>query len=566
MTQYYSRIDATLNGDVYNIPFSYMKESEISVYINDEPITAWEFLNESQIKINEMASEIPAGAIVSIRRTTDITKKVVDYTNQSMLNRENLNKSQDQLINSVQEIYDNNIQFEIDIGNKLTEVNEAAKLIKSTLETVEQSVETSEQQALIATEQATLATEKTNEVKTNHEQAITEITNLKNNTTDEFTNLVDNRVHEIQNLSDEIKNNAEDIINRVGISMFDTILKDHILTYEETKGLALQGTYVYKEAIAGSRYGYPDFYNKCLEEYQEATSTETVNDVEVKVHSNGHKFYNISDKDSINNFFNSMGYAWFYGIDTENERIFLPRNNYYAISGISESTPVVGNGLALGLTNGTSNYTLGSNSSGNVPGQLNNTFGSMVGTAGSAFPVTPANVSVGVTTDSNYSGLIAKTSNIFQFDEKKHLYICVGNTTNYEGISDVVNQGMEILEQVAQKVNVDGTNLNSEGKSLISGFAMPSDKYEDLTLGATETIYTAPANGWVAINKTSTGASQFLEIASITGGVASKVFSVASGQNFQISIPVRKGVRFMVAYSFGGTTHKFRFIYAEGEQ
>ena len=56
-----------------------MKESEISVYINDEPITAWEFLNESQIKINEMPSEIPADAIVSIRRTTDITKKVVCF-------------------------------------------------------------------------------------------------------------------------------------------------------------------------------------------------------------------------------------------------------------------------------------------------------------------------------------------------------------------------------------------------------------------------------------------------------------------------------------------------------
>ena len=60
---------------------------------------------------------------------------------------------------------------------------------------------------------------------------------------------------------------------KTGLVLFDTILKDHILTYEETKGLALQGTWVYKEAIAGSRYGYPDFYNKCLEEYNEAIET-----------------------------------------------------------------------------------------------------------------------------------------------------------------------------------------------------------------------------------------------------------------------------------------------------
>ena len=45
---------------------------------------------------------------------------------------------------------------------------------------------------------------------------------------------------------------------------------------------------------------------------------------------------------------------------------------------------------------------------------------------------------------------------------KKLLYICVGNTTNYEGLTDVVNQGMEILEQVNQgiesRVKLDGSN------------------------------------------------------------------------------------------------------------
>ena len=111
-----------------------------------------------------------------------------------------------------------------------------------------------------------------------------------------------------------------------GLQMFDTILKDHVLTYEESKGLALQGTYVYKEAIAGSRYGYADFYNKVIEEYNEATETETVNSVNVKVHSNGHKFYDISQKDQVDEIFTSTGMAWMYGIDQENERVFLPRD------------------------------------------------------------------------------------------------------------------------------------------------------------------------------------------------------------------------------------------------
>ena len=200
MTQYYSRIDATLNGDVYNIPFSYMKESEISVYINDEPITAWEFLNESQIKINEMPSEIPADAIVSIRRTTDITKKVVDYTNQSMLKKENLNLSQNQLLNAIQEVYDNNVSFEIgasaqiatnkaetdaqieankkdtdnqiatfeaDINATIEEVTEAAAKINELEDAVDRattSAENAEQAANLATQEAAKAIDKANEL------------------------------------------------------------------------------------------------------------------------------------------------------------------------------------------------------------------------------------------------------------------------------------------------------------------------------------------------------------------------------------------------------------------
>ena len=57
----------------------------------------------------------------------------------------------------------------------------------------------------------------------------------------------------------------------LGLSLFDIVTKDHILTFEESAGLGLQGTYVYKTAVPGSRYGYPDFYAKCVEEMTAAT-------------------------------------------------------------------------------------------------------------------------------------------------------------------------------------------------------------------------------------------------------------------------------------------------------
>ena len=53
------------------------------------------------------------------------------------------------------------------------------------------------------------------------------------------------------------------------------------------------------------------------------------------VHSNGHIYYDISDKSVVDTFFNAMGAAWFYGIDETNERVFLPRNIYFFKSATS---------------------------------------------------------------------------------------------------------------------------------------------------------------------------------------------------------------------------------------
>lgn len=68
-----------------------------------------------------------------------------------------------------------------------------------------------------------------------------------------------------------------------GFSFFDVVEKDHILSFEESMGFGLLGTYVYKEPVAGSRYGYPDFYNECVA--QKSTEGNTLlalkNNVEV---------------------------------------------------------------------------------------------------------------------------------------------------------------------------------------------------------------------------------------------------------------------------------------------
>ncbi len=344
------------------------------------------------------------------------------------------------------------------------------------------------------------------------------------------------------------------------IQMFDTILKDYLLNYEETKGLALQGTYVYKEAIAGSRYGYPNFYNKCLEERNTATATQVTlsgSTITMYVASNGHQYYDIANKDVVDTFFETMGSAWFYGVDTENERIFLPRNNFFE-QAIGDTTEV-GKSIEAGLPNITGSASYRSD-------LTSGAFGKYQGTAYglSASSSSPNCINF----DASLSNPIYGNSDTVQPNAvKKLLYICVGNTTNYEGLTDVVNQGMEILEQVNQgiesRVNLDATNLNTQGKSLIASYGMPSNKYINLTLGAGGTTYTAPANGWFALAKECSN-GQFIYMG-VSNGISTQVWGAGAGY-VQSYLPVLKGNVVNVNYTASGATAFFRFHYAEGDK
>lgn len=122
MTQYYSRVDYNYAGDSnFTIPFSYIDKTDIHVYINDTLISTWTWLNDSQINIS---STLSTGDTISIRRITPIDEKIVTYQNMSMvLNDDNLNLSQDQILDAVQEMYDNNVTFQIDVNAQIDEID-----------------------------------------------------------------------------------------------------------------------------------------------------------------------------------------------------------------------------------------------------------------------------------------------------------------------------------------------------------------------------------------------------------------------------------------------------------
>lgn len=98
----------------------------------------------------------------------------------------------------------------------------------------------------------------------------------------------------------------------------------------------------------------------------------------------------------------------------------------------------------------------------------------------------------------------------------------------------------------------------------ISGLGMPSDKHINLTLGASGTRYTAPANGYFYVNKQSGGTNLYMVLTNETSGFNVGTVYAVNAQ-FRTHIAVRKGDVVKVDYSMTGTTNGFVFFYAEGE-
>ena len=149
----------------------------------------------------------------------------------------------------------------------------------------------------------------------------------------------------------------------------------------------------------------------------------------------------------------------------------------------------------------------------------------------------------------------------YYFDYKNNYYHRPDGTQKTS--TDVVTMSTTTngIQTFEPKLTFRAVDYND--KSEVSGWSMPSDRFIDLTLGASGAEYTAPANGWVYIRKTVTASNQYLSITA--SSLATRSTSSASNNPLVVYAPVRKGSIFTINYSAGGDTNTFRFIYAEGE-
>ena len=171
----------------------------------------------------------------------------------------------------------------------------------------------------------------------------------------------------------------------------------------------------------------------------------------------------------------------------------------------------------------------------------------------------------GSTSTPNYTTDINTTSTVQPQTIKGYYYIVVATSTKTDIEVDIDN----VVTDLNGKADTDLNNVTDTAKVMISGYSLPSNKFINLTLGASGTTYTAPANGWITLRKIAnsdgSAGDKYIDIYNRTSAIAAHNNGAYSFQ-FICTIPALKGDIIQINYNATGKTILFRFIYAEGNK
>nr|DAQ09824.1 MAG TPA: hypothetical protein [Caudoviricetes sp.] len=115
-----------------------------------------------------------------------------------------------------------------------------------------------------------------------------------------------------------------------------------------------------------------------------------------------------------------------------------------------------------------------------------------------------------------------------------------------------------------------GVQISGATNEYIAHMAMPSDKSIDLTLGASGTIYTAPADGWFTA---AVSGITLLECAGNAPNTSSPFYGCNTSTTtpdenlyLRLSLPVSKGQTIFINYTGTAITKLLKFVYAKGAE
>jgi hypothetical protein len=131
----YSYIEYTAGGSAtFNIPFEYINQSEIEVFVDGTAAT-FTFTSANTVNVTPTPT---SGATVRIERTTDLTNRAVDFASGSVLTEEDLDNSNIQVYHAAQEAIDKaEAALSLDADGKFDgEVNGSNRVIKNVADPV----------------------------------------------------------------------------------------------------------------------------------------------------------------------------------------------------------------------------------------------------------------------------------------------------------------------------------------------------------------------------------------------------------------------------------------------
>lgn len=321
-------------------------------------------------------------------------------------------------------------------------------------------------------------------------------------------------------------------------------------------------------------------YNHLVADIQGKTAeTETIGSYTVTFYraTDGHKICLADQESIVLNIYNSYGIAWYYILDTANTQFKFPRTKY----GFEGLRTNVGNNINESLPTPSHTHTRGDM---NITGDLKvaGSNGGLDGFSGAFYAGDSLSQAVSYGQGGSYKG---------KFDASRSW---TGSTSQPNGLPSVYQNNAPVQERATQmylyfyvgdysqtaieqtaglnaelfnnKLDLNASNLSSQGMSYIAGMAMPSNKYIDLTLGASGSTYTAPANGWFIIGKRISSSNQWIRMTNSSTGFFKEENQYISGGIICLTLPFRKGDICNISYGASGATEMFRFYYAQGSE
>lgn len=150
-------------------------------------------------------------------------------------------------------------------------------------------------------------------------------------------------------------------------------------------------------------------------------------------------------------------------------------------------------------------------------------------------------------------------------DTNTHLIVNDMTEEQFTQLTNVDSDQLYLTED--ESANQDLSNLSDAGKIVGSSLGIPSNTYDELTLGASNANYTAPSNGWFCLQRRID--NDTISIADTTSGFANAAATSGSGRLLRIIYPAFKGCNVAVYYansSSDTSKNYFRFYYAIGSE